>query len=64
MEELFHKGYSQFLFFSESFRVPYFINGPDKNGFHLGSAIKNVEEVFGTNRLLWFLPIYTRYDKV
>ncbi|XP_031564286.1 palmitoyltransferase ZDHHC15B-like [Actinia tenebrosa] len=43
----------------ESFRVPYFINGPDKKGFNLGSAIKNVEQVFGTNRLLWFLPIKT-----
>ncbi|XP_055626320.1 palmitoyltransferase ZDHHC15 isoform X2 [Toxorhynchites rutilus septentrionalis] len=43
----------------ESFRTPIFRHGgPDKNGFHLGK-LNNFQEVFGDDRRLWFLPIYT-----
>lgn len=43
----------------ESFRVPHFYYGPDKNGFSLGSVMKNAEQVLGLNRWYWFLPVYT-----
>ncbi|XP_055608310.1 palmitoyltransferase ZDHHC15 isoform X2 [Uranotaenia lowii] len=43
----------------ESFRTPIFrFGGPDKNGFHLGK-MNNFQEVFGYDRKLWFLPVYT-----
>jgi len=43
----------------EAFRTPIFrIGGPDKNGFNLG-RYNNVQEVFGDNKKLWFLPIFT-----
>ena len=51
-----------FFMFTESFRVPHFYYGPDKNGFSLGSVMKNAEQVLGLNRWYWFLPVYTRWD--
>uniref|UniRef100_A0AAY3ZYP9 Palmitoyltransferase n=1 Tax=Denticeps clupeoides TaxID=299321 RepID=A0AAY3ZYP9_9TELE len=42
----------------EAFRSPVFRGGTDKNGFTLGFS-KNVAEVFGDEKKLWFLPIYT-----
>uniref|UniRef100_A0A914VMJ4 Palmitoyltransferase n=1 Tax=Plectus sambesii TaxID=2011161 RepID=A0A914VMJ4_9BILA len=42
----------------ESFRAPVFTYGPDKNGYNLGIR-RNYREVFGSNRLLWFLPIFS-----
>jgi palmitoyltransferase len=43
----------------ESFRAPLFTYGEDKNGFNLGWSA-NWREVFGDNRLHWFLPLPTR----
>lgn len=43
----------------ESFRVPIFYNGPNKDGFSLGSTMKNAEQVLGLNRWYWFLPVFT-----
>lgn len=44
----------------EAFRTPIFrIGGPDKNGFNLG-RYNNIQEVFGDDRRLWLLPIFTR----
>lgn len=49
-----------FLYFLEAFRAPIFHGtGPDKNGFSLGKA-GNFQEVFGDNKNLWFLPVFTR----
>ncbi|XP_065087945.1 palmitoyltransferase ZDHHC15B isoform X4 [Ochlerotatus camptorhynchus] len=43
----------------ESFRTPIFrYGGPDKNGFSLGK-LNNFREVFGDDRKLWFVPVYT-----
>ncbi|XP_062542788.1 palmitoyltransferase ZDHHC15 isoform X2 [Armigeres subalbatus] len=43
----------------ESFRTPIFrYGGPDKNGFSLGK-FNNFQEVFGDDRKLWFVPVYT-----
>ncbi|XP_019533697.2 palmitoyltransferase ZDHHC15 isoform X3 [Aedes albopictus] len=43
----------------ESFRTPIFrYGGPDKNGFSLGK-LNNFQEVFGDDRKLWFVPVYT-----
>ncbi|XP_065351969.1 palmitoyltransferase ZDHHC20-B isoform X3 [Cloeon dipterum] len=42
----------------ESFRAPIFHSGPDKDGFSLG-RYNNFQEVFGDNKALWFLPIFT-----
>ncbi|XP_065302895.1 palmitoyltransferase ZDHHC15B-like isoform X4 [Dermacentor albipictus] len=43
----------------EAFRPPIFRTGPDKHGFSLGHQA-NVAEVFGDNRRLWILPVFTR----
>ncbi|KAI8508393.1 PREDICTED: palmitoyltransferase ZDHHC15-like isoform X1 [Branchiostoma belcheri] len=56
-------GYHLYLVFSnrttlESFRTPMFRHGPDKDGFNLGST-NNLKEVFGEDRRLWFLPVFT-----
>lgn len=32
----------------------------DKNGFNLGKY-NNFQEVFGDNKKLWFLPVFSRY---
>lgn len=48
------------FYFLESFRAPVFGSGPDKDGFNLGKS-KNFCQVFGTNRWLWFLPVYTTW---
>jgi hypothetical protein len=42
----------------ESFRAPIFANGPQKEGFNLGSQ-RNFQEIFGTNFFKAFLPIFT-----
>ncbi|XP_052119494.1 palmitoyltransferase ZDHHC20-B isoform X1 [Frankliniella occidentalis] len=42
----------------ESFRPPVFQTGPDKNGFSLGK-FNNFQEVFGDNKNLWLLPVYS-----
>ncbi|KAL1131362.1 hypothetical protein AAG570_010979 [Ranatra chinensis] len=44
----------------ETFRAPIFMTGPDKNGFSLGKY-NNFREVFGDQKSLWFLPIFSRY---
>jgi palmitoyltransferase len=42
----------------ESLRTPIFRTGADGNGFNLGKY-KNFQEVFGDNKMIWFLPIFT-----
>ncbi|XP_052795358.1 palmitoyltransferase ZDHHC15B-like isoform X3 [Mya arenaria] len=42
----------------ESFRSPIFQSGPDKNGFSLGK-FNNFIEIFGENKKLWFIPVFT-----
>jgi len=42
----------------ESFRAPVFSHGPDKKAYNLG-AKRNLEEVMGTRRALWPIPIFT-----
>lgn len=42
----------------ESFQVPIFPSGPDRNGFNLGSR-ENFTAVFGPEIKFWFLPIFT-----
>ncbi|KAM8954033.1 palmitoyltransferase ZDHHC15 [Pelodytes ibericus] len=42
----------------EAFAAPVFQTGPDKNGFHLGVQ-KNLEQVFGKQRKMWFFPVFT-----
>jgi len=42
----------------ESFRPPVFSWGPDKNGYNLGIK-RNYAQVFGSSRLLWFLPVFS-----
>ena len=46
----------------ESFRAPIFRHNlaGDKKGFFLGH-FSNFQEVFGDNKLLWFLPIFTSF---
>lgn len=49
------------LFSVEAFRTPIFrVGGPDKNGFNLG-RYNNIQEVFGDDKRLWFLPVFTRF---
>ncbi|CAG5991627.1 palmitoyltransferase ZDHHC15B isoform 2-T2 [Menidia menidia] len=42
----------------EAFSAPVFVGGPDRNGFNV-SMRKNLQQVFGEDRRLWFLPIFT-----
>ncbi|KAL5012252.1 hypothetical protein ScPMuIL_010803 [Solemya velum] len=56
-------GYHLYLTFHnrstlESFRAPVFQTGADKDGFSLGTY-SNFMEVFGDNKLKWFLPVFT-----
>ncbi|VDM49153.1 unnamed protein product [Toxocara canis] len=44
----------------ESFRPPLFSYGPDKNAYNLGIR-RNFQQIFGRNRLLWLLPIFSSY---
>lgn len=46
--------------FAEAFRTPIFRSGPDKNGFNLG-RLHNFQAVFGDDKRLWLLPIFTRW---
>ncbi|MEQ2161678.1 hypothetical protein GOODEAATRI_011981 [Goodea atripinnis] len=39
--------------------APVFVSGPDRNGFNLGLH-KNLLQVFGEDRKLWFIPVFTR----
>ncbi|XP_052374046.1 palmitoyltransferase ZDHHC15B isoform X11 [Oncorhynchus keta] len=43
----------------EAFSAPVFTTGPDRNGFNVGIR-RNLQQVFGDNKRLWFLPICTR----
>jgi palmitoyltransferase len=42
----------------EALRSPIFRNGDDRDGFNLGKY-RNFQEVFGENKMTWFLPIFT-----
>jgi len=42
----------------ETFRPPVFASGPDKRGFSMG-RYNNFCDVFGDNKLKWFLPVFT-----
>lgn len=42
----------------EAFSAPVFINGPDRNGFNVGVR-RNLHQVFGEDRRLWFIPVFT-----
>ncbi len=44
---------------SESFRAPVFIYGSDADAYNLG-MLHNFQQVFGSNSLLWLVPIFTR----
>lgn len=58
-ENIFDFDDSCFFLFLEAFSAPVFVSGPDKNGFNVGTR-KNLEQVFGENRRLWFIPVVTR----
>ncbi|XP_054647348.1 palmitoyltransferase ZDHHC15B isoform X2 [Dunckerocampus dactyliophorus] len=42
----------------EAFSAPVFVNGPDRHGFNVGIR-KNLQQVFGKDRRLWFIPVFT-----
>ncbi|XP_038556167.1 palmitoyltransferase ZDHHC15B [Micropterus salmoides] len=42
----------------EAFSAPVFVSGPDRNGFNVGIR-KNLQQVFGEDRRLWFIPVVT-----
>ena len=44
----------------ENMEPPHFSDGPDGKVYNQG-CIANLQQVFGTNILLAFLPIFTRY---
>ena len=44
---------------SEAFSEPVFVTGPDRNGFNVGLK-RNLEQVFGEDKRLWFIPVCTR----
>lgn len=48
------------LNFIESFRPPIFSYGQDKNGFNMGVKM-NFADIFGSDKLKWFFPIFTRF---
>jgi len=43
----------------ESFRTPVFRTGPDKDGFSMGTKVDNIKEVFGDDKRMWLLPVFT-----
>ena len=51
------------FFFVEAFSAPVFQGGPDKNGFNVGMR-RNLQQVFGEDRRLWFVPVFTRSEQV
>ncbi|XP_078116958.1 palmitoyltransferase ZDHHC15B isoform X2 [Sander vitreus] len=42
----------------EAFSAPVFVSGPDRNGFNVG-ILSNLQQVFGEDRRLWFIPVFT-----
>ncbi|XP_070818082.1 palmitoyltransferase ZDHHC15B [Chaetodon trifascialis] len=42
----------------EAFSAPIFVTGPDRNGFNVGIR-RNLQQVFGEDRRLWFIPVFT-----
>lgn len=42
----------------EAFRAPIFKNGPDRNGYNIGTY-NNFIEVFGNKKSLWMVPVFT-----
>ncbi|GMS89413.1 hypothetical protein PENTCL1PPCAC_11588 [Pristionchus entomophagus] len=42
----------------ESFRPPILSHGPDKRAFDMGVS-RNYRQVFGSNPILWLLPVYS-----
>ncbi|XP_067103854.1 palmitoyltransferase ZDHHC15B [Osmerus mordax] len=42
----------------EAFSAPVFVTGPDRNGFNVGLK-RNLEQVFGEDKRLWFIPVCT-----
>ncbi|XP_068181563.1 palmitoyltransferase ZDHHC15B [Antennarius striatus] len=42
----------------EAFSAPVFVTGPDRNGFNVGLH-RNLQQVFGENRKLWYIPVFT-----
>lgn len=44
----------------ETSRAPIFQSGPDRKGFSMG-RLNNLCEVFGDNKLLWVLPVFTSF---
>uniref|UniRef100_A0A671M149 Palmitoyltransferase n=1 Tax=Sinocyclocheilus anshuiensis TaxID=1608454 RepID=A0A671M149_9TELE len=40
----------------EAFSAPVFQNGPDRNGFNVGLS-RNLRQVFGEDKKLWFIPV-------
>lgn len=59
-DELNHKDILLFFLFSEAFSAPVFVTGPDRNGFNVGIR-RNLQQVFGEDRRLWFIPVFTRW---
>lgn len=49
-----------FFFSPEAFSAPIFVTGPDRNGFNVGIR-KNLQQVFGEDRRMWFIPVFTRW---
>ncbi len=39
--------------------MPVFMYGPDADAYDLG-LLRNFQQVFGSNPLLWLLPIFSR----
>lgn len=46
----------------EAFSAPVFVAGPDRNGFNVGIR-RNLQQVFGEDRRLWFIPVFTRWGR-
>ncbi|KAI1898934.1 hypothetical protein AGOR_G00077500 [Albula goreensis] len=42
----------------EAFSAPVFQGGPDRNGFNVGFR-RNLQQVFGEEKRLWFIPVFT-----